>query len=303
MAFLGIDTSNYTSSVAVSDGGRVVVDNRKLLEVRAGALGLRQSETLYQHWSNLPVLLEDAMQYDIEGIAVSSRPRARDGSYMPVFSAGLNTAKMLSAALRVPLYEFSHQDGHILAASYMNDIDFSRPLVCAHLSGGTLELIRLSNGKTELIGGTRDISYGQLIDRLGVLLGLSFPAGKEIDALALRAKTENIASPFSAIHIEGCELNISGIETQMRDYIRKTPLDKECGRETLAYFIMKAVADSFIKIVKNSGADQVLVTGGVASSGFLRNCCEGLGYSFGAAKYCSDNAAGLALSEGVLPWQ
>lgn len=186
-----------------------------------------------------------------------------------------------------------------MAAAYMNEVDFSEKLVCAHLSGGTLELVMIENGELKIIGGTKDISYGQLIDRTGLMLGLEFPCGKEIDALALKEKGRGLRSPLSEIHCDGGSLNMSGTENQIREYISKNPDDKEGA----AYFLMKAISDSFIRIIKNIGAEQVLVTGGVASSEFLRRSCREYAYIFGQPEYCSDNAAGLALSEGRAPWR
>ena len=297
MACLGIDTSNYTSSVAVASENKILLDNRQILKVAKGEKGLRQSDALYQHWENLPKLIRPAFEFDIDSIVVSVRPRPQAGSYMPVFNAGAAIADITGNALKVPVYRLSHQEGHILAASYENNIDFKKPLVCAHLSGGTIELVKIENGKFKIIGNTKDISYGQLIDRAGVMLGLDFPAGKEIDKMALKAAPTKL--PFKSISVSGSELNISGFETQIKKYIE----EKKAPAEIISYFVMKAVSESFIKIIQNTKIDQVLVTGGVASSEFLRRECEKYGYIFGNKNLCSDNAAGLALSGGIVPWQ
>lgn len=194
MRVLAFDTSNYTTSVASFDGtaGHNI---SRLLDVEQGALGLRQSDALFAHVKRLPELA-DRLFSDIgtdagfEAVGVSTRPRAVEGSYMPCFLAGESQARVLGAALGVPVLPFSHQQGHIAASlwgsGHMELMD--EPHLAWHLSGGTTELLRVTPEKkgsvhAEKIGGTTDISAGQLIDRTGKLLGLPFPSGKHIDAL------------------------------------------------------------------------------------------------------------------------
>lgn len=290
MITLGIDTSNYTTSVALASDGEILLDKRILLKVKEGGLGLRQSDAIYQHYENLPILLKDALDYKIEKIVVSTRPRPKEGSYMPVFNAGKNIADILSKALDVPTVYLSHQEGHILSAMHKNDVDFNKPIVCAHLSGGTLELV---NNQFEIIGATKDISYGQLIDRAGVKFGLKFPCGKEIDEMALNMNLKG--NPLSKFHIEGTKINLSGIENQINE--------SKLNKEELSFYLMERISESFVSLINNTGIKQVLVTGGVASSKFLRNYCKDMGYIFGDNNLTSDNAVGLALSEGITPWQ
>lgn len=189
MRVLAFDTSNYTTSVASFDGTEGHNISR-LLDVEQGALGLRQSDALFAHVKRLPELA-DRLFSDIgtdagfEAVGVSTRPRAVEGSYMPCFLAGESQARVLGAALGVPVLPFSHQQGHIAASlwgsGHMELMD--EPHLAWHLSGGTTELLRVTpEGKgsvhAEKIGGTTDISAGQLIDRTGKLLGLPFPSGQ-----------------------------------------------------------------------------------------------------------------------------
>ncbi len=323
--FLGIDSSNYTSSAALLDeAGRILRDDRIMLDVKEGQQGLRQSDALFQHWKNLPQLLEPVLREfrdDIEAVCVSTKPRPADGSYMPVFTAGERLAEIISAALGVPLYRYSHQEGHIAAASMGNDLDFGKPVVSAHLSGGTLELVKVSGGQVELLGATRDISYGQLLDRVGVSLGYPFPAGKYIDERAMRFKQsvfqpdgdkcsadapESLRNPFCRVFTASMDTNLSGLETQLKTAVRglrsdsaKTEDPKVClETDRLCYFLMERISESFVTIMerarKEAGAEQVLVGGGVASSRFLREYCGAYGYRFGEPRLCSDNACGLA---------
>lgn len=294
MICLGIDTSNYTTSVAVTNNHEILLDNRKLLSVKEGQLGLRQSDALYQHWENLPELLEDALKFNIEKIIVSTKPRPLEGSYMPVFNAGKNIAHILGNALNIPVVELSHQEGHILAASYQNNINYNESIVYGHLSGGTLEFV---DKDFNIVSKTLDISYGQLIDRAGVALGIQFPAGKEIDKLAMLYDKAD-KNPLTKITVKDSGLNISGIENQINKLIES----KKYSNEAIAYFVMQTIADSLKNIIDKFDYKQVLLTGGVSSSQFLRKYFLNTHAMFGKAELCSDNAVGLALSEGELPW-
>ena len=295
--FLGIDTSNYTTSVAVSDSrGNILVDSRRLLEVKNGEKGLRQSDALFQHWKVLPELLSPVLSEFRERIVcvcASSRPRPADGSYMPVFTAGTNTGKVIADALVAGYMEIAHQQMHFLSAMHGNDIDTSRPVLLCHLSGGTLEFVDVREGSYEIALASKDISYGQLLDRIGVDLGFPFPAGKYIDEAALRMAAEGPKAPFKRVYMDETGLNLSGLETSLRT------AEKSFSADELAYFAMDRIAESFTrsveKIKADRGIDQVLVSGGVASSRFLRRYCEGRGYRFGQPGLCSDNAVGDAL--------
>ena len=304
---LGLDTSNYTTSAAVTDAdtGEILADERILLTVKPGEKGLRQSDALFQHWNNLPVLLERILPSfggEIAAVAVSEKPRAQEGSYMPVFTAGVNTARILAAQTGAELFLCSHQEGHIRAAAHGTDIDPDRqaPLLCAHLSGGTLELVlRQEDGSVAIAGGTKDISYGQLLDRMGVDLGYPFPAGKSIDDLACGMASEGLKNPFSRVFVQETYLNLSGLETQLKS----AEIGRACSREEIAFFAMERIAESFCRIadkaLAQTGAKKLLVTGGVACSRFLRTYCRGKDYVFGDARYCIDNAVGVSLCGGV----
>ena len=296
--FIGIDTSNYTTSAAAADkDGNVIASSRKLLEVRQGEKGLRQSDALFQHWKTLPVLLAPLLEEyrgRIAAVCAASRPRPVSGSYMPVFTAGTNIGKTAAAALGAEYMETSHQEAHFYAASYGTGIDLEKPSVMAHLSGGTLEFILKDRESYSVVFKTEDISYGQLLDRLGTDLGYPFPAGRYIDEAALRMASEGLKCPFKRVFMTESGLNLSGLETSLRT------AENAYGADELSYFAMLRISESFVKaaeqIKDKYGVSQVLVCGGVACSDFLRNYCRSYGYVFGQKEYCSDNAAGEALA-------
>lgn len=300
MIYLGIDTSNYTASVAALDGGRLI-SKRRLLPVKAGERGIRQSDGVFHHVKILPELFwELAGETDTKNIAavgVSTRPRNVEGSYMPVFLAGEGYARVIAGTLGVPLYCFSHQDGHIMAGIYSGGFYelFEEEFLSVHLSGGTTEILKSRfngvNFENEIIGGTKDISAGQFIDRVGVRLALPFPAGKPLEELS---KSANAALKLP-VSVDGTYMSFSGIET------KASRMADECDRAELALGVLSAVRDTLVKALNNASADtgikKVLLVGGVASNGLIR---EGLtsgfnGETFFASRELStDNAAGIA---------
>lgn len=190
MLTLGIDTSNYTTSVAIYDGENILKNCKKLLPVKDGERGLRQSDAVFYHTNQLADVFDEAFDSfngKLDAIAVSSRPRDVEGSYMPCFTVGVNSARILAKALKVPLYTVSHQAGHITAALYsakklelMNE-----KFIAFHVSGGTTEALLVQKGTEnpldiEIIAKTLDLNAGQLVDRVGVMLGLHFPCGAEL---------------------------------------------------------------------------------------------------------------------------
>lgn len=298
-AALAFDTSNYTTSVALySPEGQAQA--RRLLAVPAGAVGLRQQDALFQHVRQLPALTEELLAGggDIGCVGASTAPREAEGSYMPCFLAGVGQGRTAAAALRVPFYGWSHQQGHLAAAAWsaghLELLD--RPFLAWHLSGGTTELLAaepLGRAVTaKAIGGTTDISAGQLIDRTGVLLGLDFPAGKALDALSREGTGK--CPPF-AVKTGGLSFSLSGMENKVKSLAEAGEEPKEIAR-----FVLDTLADVLRRV---TGSVQeaypglpVLCSGGVASNTRLRRvlteACQGV---FSAPEYAADNAMGTAI--------
>lgn len=312
--YLGIDTSNYTTSVAaVDEDGRVIFDHRSPLKVEEGGRGLRQSQAVFDHVTNLPNVIKGISDIASEmglvpgGVGVSTRPRPVEGSYMPCFLPGVSVASAIAEVNGLALCEFSHQEGHIAAALYGNDGpgEPGRPYIAYHISGGTTEILLCEGGGVrEIIGGTRDISLGQLIDRTGVAMGLGFPCGKEMDRLASEWKQEG-ANPFCRIKTEDGMMNISGIETQVQKHISGNP--EGFDKAEVSYRVLEraaqAIADSIKQVTEKTGAGAVLMMGGVSSSSVIRKLVSGdkelsgagITIIFGRPEYCTDNAVGTAL--------
>lgn len=300
MNTLGLDTSNYTTSAAVFDG-EGGLNCGKLLEVSAGGLGLRQSEALFQHVKALPERMADLREAgvlkDLSAVAASTRPRAVEGSYMPCFLAGESLGRSLADALGVPFFATSHQQGHLAAAAWSaGRLDLlDGPFLAWHLSGGTTELLYVEpdgrNVKAERIGGTTDISAGQLIDRTGVLLGLSFPCGKALDALAAESNT----SDLFRVKVNGLEFSLSGVENQVKALYAKGAPRADVARYALDT-VCDAVHRATVAAQNRYPGLSVLCSGGVASNSRLRKLlAESCRALFALPQYSTDNAMGVAI--------
>lgn len=272
-AFLGIDTSCYTTSLCVVDSHfDVVADERIILTVPQGGRGLSQSNMVYQHMRNLPVLFERlAPQLEscvIRAVGVTDKPRRREDSYMPAFLAGLGYGRSLAAVLRVPLYTVSHQENHLLAALRATGSIGQEAFYGLHLSGGTTDLLKAVPDAMgldiERVGGTSDISAGQFIDRIGVALGLPFPAGVHVDKMA---QTAAVPAKPSHVWCRQGEISFSGPESQgQRRIARRSDTAAEICSWTLA-----TVWDGLRRMLDGKEVMQSLVAvGGVMSNAYLQ---------------------------------
>ncbi len=298
MSVIGFDTSNYTTSVACFDGTSGQ-NCSKLLPVKQGALGLRQSDAVFHHTKSLPELsgrLFSHIQSPIQAVGVSTHPRAVEGSYMPCFLVGYSHARLLSEALRVPLFTFSHQQGHIASALWSADRMelMDTPHLAWHLSGGTTELLLVEpegkNVRCQRIGGTTDISAGQLIDRTGQMLGFPFPAGKSLDAWSKEAKNSDVFR----VKCSQTEFSLSGVQNQVQAYYARCADAAETAAFTLRCICM-AVRTATCNAMKTYPALPVAFSGGVASNSMLRAALSDLNPVFAEPQYATDNAMGISI--------
>ena len=299
MLFIGFDTSNYTTSIACFDG--INGENHsQLLPVREGALGLRQSDAVFAHIKSLPELSGRLFSHiqasDIQAVGVSTQPRAVEGSYMPCFSVGYTHAKLLADALSVPLFSCSHQQGHVAAclwsAGRMDLMD--KPHLAWHLSGGTTELLYVEpegkNVRCTRIGGTTDISAGQLIDRTGQMLGLPFPAGKHLDGLSREAQGREVFK----VKCPGMEFSFSGLQNKVSQFHERLANPAE----TAAY-ALRCVSYGVLTATKNAlkayPGLSVVLSGGVASNAMLRSVMDEVDAIYAEPRFSTDNAMGVAI--------
>lgn len=300
------DTSNYTTSFAVVDEeGNILLNFKKLLEVKNGERGLRQSDAVFQHTVRMKEVSSAAYDFikanpenEFAAIGYSAYPRDNEGSYMPCFLVGEGAALNVAAFLDVPCYKFSHQAGHIAAALTscrrldMTDEEF----VAFHVSGGTTDIV-LSKGcsdgvfKLEKIGGSADVNAGQIIDRVGVYMGLPFPSGAYLEELALKCDVPKVKRYVQ--HIDGFTCNLSGLENKAKQLFDETK-----DMELTALYTLNAVGDTLAMLTENIigkyGEIPIIYSGGVMSCSILKKKLSPYSHMFAEPKLSSDNAVGIA---------
>ena len=300
---MGIDTSNYTTSVALmTEDGELLANIKRPLLVKAGERGLRQSDAVFAHIKNMPSAMAEAKNVlsgrVVSALGVSTRPRNIEGAYMPCFLAGVMAAESIRASSNIPLYRFSHQCGHLMAAIYSSgryDLLERDSFAAFHVSGGTTEMLRVTPSddafKAELIGGTADLNAGQIIDRVGVYMGISFPAGPELERLALQneRKFKN-----SKPKVNEHKINLSGLENMAVKAYEETKDASYVSAFVLNYVGLSlcALADSY---ESRFGKSEFLFAGGVMSNSIIKNMLsDKFNASFAEPIMSSDNAVGIA---------
>lgn len=299
--YLGIDTSNYTTSAAIFDSDNSIFFQEKMpLPVKSGEKGLRQSDAVFHHTVQLPQVITKLFSehgHGASAVGVSVSPRSESGSYMPCFLAGVSAAKAVSAVSSIPLFEFSHQAGHIAAvlAQSKNTELFNKSFIAFHLSGGTTEAVLVKPDKniiisTEIVSKSLDLKAGQAIDRTGVMLSIDFPCGVELDRLSLMSDKKFNISPS----MKGNDCSLSGVENKCRSM-----LENGEAKEDIALFCISSViaaADGMYKAISKKFSELPLVfSGGVSSNTLLRNYfSEKYGAIFATPQFSADNAAGIA---------
>lgn len=307
---LGIDTSNYKTSVAVVDKeGKILFNHQQLLNVKKGQRGLRQSEALFQHIQNLPGVFETLFSRPeikdrIGAVSVSEKPRPVEGSYMPVFTAGSGYGRALAASLDTPFYQFSHQEGHIEAIRFYSPLKEVEPLICFHFSGGTTEALLVEKGNLTIVGGSKDLAYGQVLDRIGVALGLDFPCGEALDKIAVSSSGH--LPIFTPIKVKDGYVNLSGIETQGQKLLGQFPQVQLI--DDLFDKLSRSIMEMTLQLSYKFGIKNFIYAGGVSCSRYMRaylaeHLYKDLNIVFGKSQLSSDNAIGVALLGGKKLWR
>lgn len=303
---LGIDTSNYTTSCALYDTlDNSIVQKKQLLPVKSGECGIRQSDALFHHTKQLPVLLEVLFKNfkgKVDAVSVSSTPRRCEGSYMPCFTVGEGMARGISSALSVELFRNSHQEGHIAAALYSADkLDLiGKRFLAFHVSGGTTEGVIVEYDcnnifSCRIVSETLDLNAGQLIDRTGVMLGLQFPCGKDLEKLALQYNEPIKVKPS----LKGTSCSLSGFQNKLQDIYKKTNDKIITSAYALAY-VEASISKMTEEVFALYGKMPVVFAGGVMSNSIIRKSLEKKFDSFFAQpEFSCDNAAGTALLGGI----
>lgn len=300
--FLGVDTSNYTTSAALYDNATgTVISEKQLLPVHLGELGLRQSDAVFHHVRQLPIVLQQLFAEQEQSpcaVGFSARPRDEDGSYMPCFLVGECSAKAVATSAHIPAYAFSHQAGHIAAALYsVGRLDLlGSPFIAFHVSGGTTECLLVTPNQASIIdivciAHSLDLKAGQVIDRVGGMLGLSFPAGMELDELSRQSTRTFSVRPT----LKGMDCCLSGVENQCTRMLAEGMPPCDIARYCIEY-IMATLSCMTDKALQAYGKLPLVYAGGVMSNLIIRQTFsrrfDGL---FASPALSSDNAAGTAI--------
>lgn len=303
--YLGIDTSNYTTSAAEYNSiTGEFVNSRRLLPVKSGSIGLRQSDALFLHTKALPEIIDGASKLGkISAVGVSDRPRPLNDSYMPCFLAGVSAASAVSSALGVKLYKFSHQAGHIAAALFsVNKLDLiGKPFISFHISGGTTEALyteydKDSFFKFRIVAQSLDLKMGQAVDRIGNLLGLDFPAGKELDRLSQFGEYKNDIK----VSIKHADCSISGLENKAQQLLKEGYSKEDIASFTIKY-LCKTVDCMTAELKREYGDIPFVFAGGVMSNTYIRrHITDKYGAFFASPELSSDNAVGISIMTSIL---
>ncbi len=302
MIALGLDTSNYTTSSAVYDTKRgVAVQHKQLLPVAKGQMGLRQSDAVFHHVKQLPAIvtaLRKEVTETIDCIGASDRPQQVDGSYMPCFLVGAGAAAEIAACLDVPVYYFTHQQGHVAAALYGAErlAWLDRRFLAFHVSGGTTDALLVEPDAEDVIrcrvvAHSRDLKAGQLIDRVGGMLGLPFPAGPALEQLALTSDETCRVKPS----MDGLDCHLSGVQNQCEALLKKGTDPAYIARFCLAS-VEAALTAMTQRVLSEYGDLPIVYAGGVMSNSIIKaSLIERFGGVFAAPVYSADNAVGVAV--------
>ena len=299
-AFLGIDTSNYTTSVALFENGEIV-QKKQLLPVKEGELGLRQSDAVFHHVRQLPDMVEQLYAEKSVSpcaVAASDRPQQETGSYMPCFLVGAGLARQTAAISGIPCHLFTHQQGHVMAALYGADCLGWRdaPFLAFHVSGGTTDALLVEPDdqciiRCRRVGRSLDLKAGQLIDRVGGMLGLAFPAGPALERLAQQSAAAFRVKPS----VVGCDCHLSGVENQCRRMLEEGASPQDVALFCLVS-VQAAVSAMTEALFDAYGRLPLVYAGGVMSNSMLREALsERFGGRFAPGVYSADNAAGIAV--------
>lgn len=302
MIILGIDTSNYTTSTALyNTETNQIIHSKQLLPVKKGELGLRQSDAVFHHTKQLPMMMsklfEEANTIP-DAIGVSVRPRNIDGSYMPCFLCGEGLAESIAAVNNIPVYKTSHQIGHILAALYSSDkLELvSEPFIAFHISGGTTDCLLVEPDEENVIkiteaGTSLDLKAGQAVDRVGLMLGLNFPCGAELEKLAEKSDKKYKIKPT----LKDGNCCLSGVENKCRKMIDDGEKYEDIAMYCLQY-VYSAINGMTECALEKYGSLPVLFAGGVMSNKIIRRQLEkNFNSYFAEPAFSCDNAAGTAV--------
>lgn len=304
--YLGLDTSNYTTSTALVDTDNMTaVQCKKLLPVKEGELGLRQSDAVFHHTKQLPEMVSalfENRQLIPNAVGVSVRPRNIEGSYMPCFLCGEGLADSLGTVNKIHVHKTSHQIGHILAALFSaQKLELvNEKFIAFHVSGGTTDCLLVNPDKEKVfditeIGSSLDIKAGQAVDRVGLMLGLKFPCGKELEKLAAMSDKKYKLKPT----LKNGNCCLSGLENKCRKMLDDGEKKEDIANYCLA-FVFSTIYAMTEFALESCGNIPIVYAGGVMSDKLIRDkLLQKFDAYFAEPDFSCDNAVGTAVFAAI----
>ena len=304
VVILAIESSCDETSIAIVKNGREVLSNVISSQIDIHRLfgGVVPEVASRNHIKNITYVLNDALKNsnytlkDIDAVAVTY-----GAGLMGALLVGVNFAKTLAYALKVPLIAVSHVHGHI-GANYISHLDLKPPFLCLMVSGGHTAIIDVQDYcKFNLIGSTVDDSVGECFDKVARVLGLPYPGGPAIDKMAKNGQNVvkfNYRTPLK----DTFNFSFSGLKTAVVNFVHnKEQKKEEFSKEDLACSFQELVTDELCSKTMHACTElnqkNLVVAGGVGANSRLREKlqieCEknGIQLFLPALKYCTDNAA------------
>jgi len=285
---LGIETScDETAAALVSDDGEIVsnvVASQAELHAKYG--GVVPEVASRRHLDLIVPVLREALTAEPHAIAVTARP-----GLIGALLVGVSAAKALAWARRLPLIPVDHLHGHV-ASLYLKPLDLQPPFTCLLASGGHTMLLDVrERGGYTVLGTTLDDAAGEAFDKGARLLGLGYPGGREIDALAARG--DPTAYDFPVARVPGLDFSFSGLKTALLYTVRELPADELVARRAdLAASYQRAIVRALVERLEAAGGERIAVVGGVAANSELRAALPAA--ALAPLALCTDNAAMIA---------
>ncbi|MFH1501440.1 MAG: tRNA (adenosine(37)-N6)-threonylcarbamoyltransferase complex transferase subunit TsaD [Candidatus Eisenbacteria bacterium] len=307
MRVLGLETSCDETAAAVLEDGRRILSNVVASQaIHAKYGGVVPEYASREHTGAIVPIVEQALEGagigygDIDAIAVTNRP-----GLVGCLLVGVSFAKALAFSLDVPIVGVDHIEGHVFAVR-LAEPGLALPAVCLIVSGGHTEIVVIEEwGRYETLGRTRDDAGGEAFDKVGKLLGLSYPAGPEIERLATGGDPTAHAFPRAMMERGNLDFSFSGLKTAVRYRVEDLGGVPEGDdlRDFLASF-QEAVVDALVTKTMWAAEERAVPTvclgGGVAANGPLRERLaeeasrRGFGVVIPPKSLCTDNGAVIA---------
>ena len=300
MKILGIETSCDETAVAVVVDGVKILSNQiaSQVEIHARYGGIVPEVASRQHILAIIPILNQAMAEaeatwsDLDGIAVTAGPGLA-GSLL----VGVNMAKAIALAHRLPITGVNHLEGHIYA-NWLVDPSPDFPVVCLIVSGGHTDLVLMrGHGDYVVLGRTRDDAAGEAFDKAARILGLGYPGGPAIERAARDGSAASI--PLPRAWLKGSsDFSFSGVKTALLRLVEggriSSPADAAASFQEA---VVDVLVTKTVAVAREYGVRQVLLAGGVASNKLLRECLaknSPIPVLVPAPVLCTDNAAMIA---------